>query len=66
MSLLRALIVKNSHILAGIYFAFLKIRHGLNFKRFQYQTWTGKSRESSYQIRQILALFCKLIALKLN
>ena len=41
MSLLTALIVKNSHILAGIYFAFLKKRPRLNLKGFQYQLWTS-------------------------
>ena len=42
MSLLTALIVKNSHILAGIYFIFLKKRPRPNLKGFQYQTWTSK------------------------
>ena len=33
------LIVENSRILAGIYFAFLKKRTGPNLKGFQYQIW---------------------------
>ena len=37
LSLLTALIVKNSHILAGIYFIFLKKRRRPNLKCFQYQ-----------------------------
>ena len=58
MSLLTGLIVKNSHILAGIYFAFLKNVLG--------QTWKAsntkfgpqwKDRDSSYQVTQILVLF---------
>ena len=59
------LIVKNSHILAGIYFTFLKI--GVTWKAFntkfrpQWKDW-----ESSYQVRQILVLFCKLVSLILG
>ena len=34
MSLLTVLIVKNSHIFAGIFFIFLKKRHGPNLKAF--------------------------------
>ena len=37
MSLLTSLIVKNSHILAGIYFIFLKKGPKSNLKDFQYQ-----------------------------
>ena len=37
MSLLTAHIVNNSHILAGIYFIFLKKRPRPNLKVFQYQ-----------------------------
>ena len=37
MSLLTALIVKDSDILAGIYFIFLKKRPRSNWKGFQYQ-----------------------------
>ena len=39
MCLSAALIVKGSHILAGIYFIFLKIRLRPNLKGFQYQMW---------------------------
>ena len=67
MSLLTALIVKNSHILAVIYFTFLK--YVLN------QTWKAintklvprwKDRDGSYQIREILGQFSKLVALSLG
>ena len=41
-----------------------------NVKDFQYQIWTDnitigkvKDRKSNYQVRQTLALFCKLVAL---
>ena len=37
MSLLTAPVVKNSHILAGTYFIFLKTRPRLNLKVFQDQ-----------------------------
>ena len=39
MSLLKALFVKNSHILAGIYFILLKKRPRATLKGFQYQIW---------------------------
>ena len=67
MSLLTALIVKNSRILAVIYFTFLK--YVLN------QTWKAintklvprwKDWDGSYQIREILGLFSKLVALSLG
>ena len=46
VSFLRALIVKNRHILAGIYFLFLKKRRRPNLKSFLYQIWTSmKSSE---------------------
>ena len=54
MSLLKALIVKNSHFLAGIYFLSFKLG----------PQW--KDRENSYQVRQILVLFCNLVALILG
>ena len=41
MSLLRAPIFKNSHILAEIDFIFLKARRRSNFKGFQYQIQTS-------------------------
>ena len=42
MSLVTALIVKNSNILAEIYFIFLKKRLSPNLKDFQYQIWTSE------------------------
>ena len=47
MSLLTALLVKNSHIFTGIYFILLKKRPRLKLKAFQYQILT--SVKSSYQ-----------------
>ena len=41
MSLLTGLIVKNSHILAGIYFAFLKNVLGQTWKAFNTKFWTS-------------------------
>ena len=41
MSLSTALIVKSSHILAGIYFTFLKKHPRPNLKGFLYQNWTS-------------------------
>ena len=64
MLLLTILIVKNSHILAGIYSIFLK--------NVLHQTWEvagtksgtqWKDWENSYQVMQILALFRRLVAL---
>ena len=67
MSLLTALIVKHSRISPTIYFLFPKNCLGPNLKGFQYQIWTSvKDWSSSYQVRQILAIFCKLVALILN
>ena len=40
MSVLTALIIKNSHILAGIYFIFLKKGLTPNLKGFLCQIWT--------------------------
>ena len=66
MSLL-TLAVTKSHILAGIYFIFLKKHRRLNMKGFQYQIRTSvKDWKISYQVSQILALFCKLDALILG
>ena len=42
ISLLTSPIVKNSHLLAGIYFIFLKERLRPNWKALQYQIWTSK------------------------
>ena len=44
MFLLTAPIVRNSHILAGIYFIFLKKRPGPNLKVFRYQIQTSVKR----------------------
>ena len=44
MSLVTIPIVKNSHILAGIYFIYLKERHRPNSKVWQYQIWTSVKR----------------------
>ena len=41
MSLLTALIVKNSHILDGIHYMFLKNCPRPNLKAFPYQIWTS-------------------------
>ena len=58
ISLLTALDVINSNILAGIYFFFLKIVLDQTWKFFNTKfgpQWTDQ--ESSYQVRQILAFF---------
>ena len=56
MSLLTALIVQNSHILAGKYLVSDKKRIRPHLKGFQYQIWTSVKRlESSCQGRQTLA-----------
>ena len=44
MSLLTAVVVENSHILARIYFIFLKVCPGSNLKGFQYQIWNSMKR----------------------
>ena len=46
MSLLITLVVKNSHILAGIYFVFQKQRPTPNLKAIQYQIWTLVKRSA--------------------
>ena len=66
MSLLTVVILKNSHTLAGnILHLSLKNNPSPNLKGFQYQIWTSVKRSGkySYQVRQILVLFCELIAL---
>ena len=67
MSLLTVPIVKNSHILAGIYFIFLKERPRFGIpKALQYQIWTSK--KSSYHVRNFssfLQLRCSNFRLKL-
>ena len=63
MYLLPAPFVKKSHILAEIYFIFQKKRPRLDLKGFEYQIWTLKNdQKNSYQVRQILAIFCRLVA----
>ena len=60
--LLTALIVKTSP--TGWNLLYLsKKRPRPNLKGFQYQIWNSVKRsESSYQVRQILAIFLKLVA----
>ena len=48
MSFLTAFIVKNSYILARVYFIFLKKHRLLNLKGFQYQIWTSVKRLGKY------------------
>ena len=50
MSLLTAFIVKNSHILSGIDFIFLKKSPRPNLKGFQYQIWTLVKRSGKVLI----------------
>ena len=67
MSLLTAKFVKNSHILARIYFIFLKnvLKQTWNFFNIKFRPqW--KDRKSSYQVREILGLFYNFIALILG
>ena len=47
MSLLTIPIVKNSHILAGVYFIFLRKRPRPNAKVYQYQTWYSAKRSKN-------------------
>ena len=66
-SWLAASIVKNSPFLAEIYFIFLENVIHQTSKAFNTKfgpQW--KDRKSSYQVRQIFALFCKLVALILG
>ena len=64
---LTAPIVKNNHILAEIYFIFLKKRPRTNLKVFQYEIWTSVKRSKKYyEVRQILAFGCNLVALILD
>ena len=67
MYVVTAPIVKNSNFSAEMNFNFLKKRPGPNWKVFLYQIWTQwRDRKSSYQVRQNLALFYKLVALTLG
>ena len=70
MSLLTALIVKNSHILAGIYVIFLKRRPRPNLKGFQYQLWTLEKRSKKWlsnktTVSAFLQISCSNLRLKL-
>ena len=61
MSLLTGFIVKNSHILAGIYFISQKKHPRPDFKGFQYHIgppW--KYWGSSYQVKQILGTLLQI------
>ena len=65
ISLSTASVFKNNHILSGIYYIFLKNVIDQTWKAFITIFWfQWKDRESSNQVIQILALFCKLVALK--
>ena len=64
MTLLTALIVKNSHILAAAYSIYALGQTWRAFNDKFGPLWKG--RENSYQVRQVLALFCKLVALILG
>ena len=66
MSFLTASIVKNSHIEAKIYFMFLKNVLKQTWKSFNTKFRLQWKRKNIYQVRQILALFCNLIALILG
>ena len=66
MSLLTALFVKNSHILAEIYFIFLKKCPRSNLKGFQYHIWTsvkrlGKSLPSNTNFRAFLQIIALIL-----
>ena len=67
MSLFTARIDKNRHIQARIYFIFLKniLKQTWKFFKTKFRPqW--KDRKSNYKVREILALFSKLIALILG
>ena len=67
MCLLTAKFVKNNHIYAITYFIFLKIVLKQTWNAFNTNFWPQKKdHKSSYQVRQIFALFCNLIALTLG
>ena len=65
MSLFTALIAENSHILTGIYFIFLKKNKRLSMSNLNRSGEIG-NEDISYQVRQNLLLFCKLLALILG
>ena len=63
LSLLTALIVKNTHFFPGL--CFILLRNVLNQARKAFNTKfrpQGKDREGSYQVKQIPALFHNLVA----
>ena len=67
MSLLTTPIFKNSRILAGVYFIFLKSVLEQTWKSFDTEfgpQW--KDQEKSYQVKENLALFCTVVALILG
>ena len=67
MSISTALVVKNSHILAGIYFIFLKRHARPNLKGFQYQISTSVKRSGKWlSSKTNFSTFCKLVALILG
>ena len=67
LSLLTAATVKNSLILAGIYFIILKKCPRPNLKVFNTKFGPqGKYQGSTYQVRQVLAIFFKVVALILS
>ena len=55
-------IVQNSHILAGIYFSFLKILLDRAWKSFNVKfTHQWKHGKESYLVRPVLTIFCDLV-----
>ena len=66
MSFWKAPIVKNSHVLAGMYFIFKNVLDQ-TWKPLDTEFWPHwKDRKSSYQVSWNLALFCNLVALSLS
>ena len=70
MSLLTSLIVKNSYILVGIYFIFLRKRPRSNFKPLQYQIVTLVEGSEKLVIKRdkfsrLLQISCSNFRLKL-
>ena len=64
MSLLTTPVIKSNDMLTRFYFIFLKQCPRPNLIGFQYQIWFSVKRsEVSYQVEQVLAFFCKLVAL---
>ena len=67
-SLLTAPPVKNSYILAGIYFIFLKKSPLQKSKVCQYQSWTSvkKIEKLVFKYSKFQHFFCKVVALILG